>query len=63
MYFLKQSYHTSVLSGQMWVKEFFGGNPRCIKDQLGMQKVFRMFISKLTNMTTTSETWQVVLEE
>jgi len=36
MYFFKQLYHTSVLSGQMWVKEFLGGNPRPIKDQLGM---------------------------
>ena len=38
----KQAYHTSILSGQMWVRELLGGNPQCIKDQLGMAKhVFR----------------------
>jgi len=64
MYFLKQSYHTSVLSGQLWVKELLGGNPRCIKNQLGMQKkVYRMFIRKLTSMTNASDTQHVVLEE
>ena len=64
MYFFKQPYHTSVLSSQMWVKELLGGNPRHIKDQLGMQKkVFRMFIRKLTSMTNASDTWHVVLEE
>jgi len=64
MYSFKQPYHTSVLSGQMWVKELLGVNPRCIKDQLGMQKkMFRMFIRKLTSMTNASDTWHVVLEE
>ena len=64
MYFFKKPYHTSVLSGQKWVKELLGGNPRRIKDQLGMQKkVFRMFIRKLTSLTNASDTRHVVLEE
>jgi len=63
LYFFKQPYHTSVLSGQMWVIELLGGNPRRIKDQLGMQKVFKMFIRKLTSMTNASDTWHVALEE
>jgi len=64
LYFFKQPYHTSVLSGQMWVIELLGGNPRWIKDQLGMQKkVFKMFIRKLTSMTNVSDTWHVALEE
>ena len=65
LYFFKQPpYHTSVLSGQMWVIELLGGNPRWIKYQLGMQKkVFKMFIRKLTSMTNASATQHVALEE
>src|SRR5882724_2419222 len=38
MGFFKQAYHTSALTGHMWVTELLGGIPRCIKDQLGMDK-------------------------
>ena len=64
MNFFRQPYHNSLLSGQIWVNELLGGNPRHIKDQLGMQKkVFRMFIRKLTSMTNARDTQHVDLEE
>ncbi|KAF8577097.1 hypothetical protein K439DRAFT_1365409, partial [Ramaria rubella] len=42
---LKWPYHTSVLSGRQWILELLHGNPRHIKEQLGMQKyVFRQLV-------------------
>jgi len=44
-------------TGQMWVNELLSGNPRCIKDQLGMGKhVFRKLVKKLFIMTSASHT-------
>ena len=49
----KQPYHTSILSGQMWVRELLGGNPQCIKDQLGMAKhVFRQLTLQIASQTS-----------
>jgi len=43
--FFKQPYHTSALLGDRWVKELLAGNPRHVKDQLGMSKhVFRKLV-------------------
>jgi len=48
MVFFKQPYHNSVLTGRMWVTELLGGNPKHIKDQLGMEKhVFLKFVRNL----------------
>ncbi|KAJ7740823.1 hypothetical protein B0H16DRAFT_1324231 [Mycena metata] len=33
----KQDYHTSILTGEGWVKELIGGNPNRIKCELGMR--------------------------
>src|SRR5882724_482064 len=64
MVFFKMPYHTSALTGQMWVTELLGGNPRCIKDQLGMDKhVFLMFVRKLFTMTSANHSWYVNLTE
>jgi len=62
--FFKLPYHNSALTGQMWVNELLSGNPRCIKDQLGMGKhVFRKLVKKLFIMTNASHTWHVDLSE
>jgi len=46
--FSRQPYHTSVLTGHLWVHELLHGNPRCIKDQFEMEKhVFRQLVRKL----------------
>src|SRR5882724_5576990 len=64
MVFFKQPYHTSALTGQMWVTELLGGNPRCIKDQLGMDKhVFLKFVRKLFTMTSANHSRHVDLAE
>jgi len=64
MVFFKQPYHTSALTGQMWITELLGGNPRHIKDQLGMEKhVFLKFVRKLFTMTSANHSWHVDLAE
>src|SRR5882724_2606818 len=64
MFIFKQPYHTSALTGQMWVTELLGGNPRCIKDQLGMDKhVFLKFVRKIFTMTSANHSWHVDLAE
>jgi len=55
---------TQFTTGQVWVTELLGGNPRHIKDQLGMEKhVFLMFVRKLFTMTSANHTWHVDLAE
>jgi len=62
--FSRQPYHTSVLTGHLWVHELLHGNPRHIKDQLGMEKhVFRQLVRKLFTLTNVSNTHHVDLEE
>jgi len=63
MYFFKQPYHTSVLSGQMWSKSCFEVIPEASKTNLGCRRDVQVFIRKLTSMTNASDTWHVVLEE
>src|SRR5882672_6078161 len=61
---LKQPYHTSILSGQMWVRELLGGKPQCIKDQLGMAKhVFSQLILQIASRTSATHTRHVGLDE
>jgi len=60
----KQPYHTSILSGQMWVRELLGGNPQHIKDQLGMAKhVFRQLTLQIASWTSATHTCHVGLDE
>src|SRR5467141_1653480 len=62
--FSRQPYHNSVLTGRMWVHELLHGNPRHIKDQLGMEKhVFRLLVQKLITLTNASHTRHVDMEE
>jgi len=62
--FARQPYHTSFLTGRWWVHELLHGNPRRIKDQLGMEKhVFRQLVRKLFTLTNVSNTRHVDLEE
>jgi|SRR5882724_5139078 len=64
MALFKQPYHNSVLTGQMWATELLGGNPRHIKDQLGMEKqVLLKFVRKLFTMTSANHTQHVDLAE
>src|SRR5882724_11116849 len=61
--FARQPYHTSVLTGHWWVHELLHGNPRCTKDQIGMEKhVFRQ-VRNLFTLTNVSNTHHVDLEE
>src|SRR5882724_6811939 len=60
----KQPYHTSILSGQMCVRELLGGNPQHIKDQLGMAKhVFRPLTLQIASWTSATHTCHVGLDE
>ena len=62
--FSRKPYHTSILTGFMWVHELLHGNPRCIKDQLGMEKhVFVQLVRKLFTLTKAGHTRHVDLEE
>src|SRR5882724_5646699 len=61
MVFFKQPYHTSALTGQMWVTELLGGNPMHIKDQLGMDK--HVFLKFLFTMTSSNHSRHVNLTE
>jgi len=61
MVFFKQHYHTSALTGQMWVTELLGGNTRCIKVQLGMDK--HVFVRNLYTMNCANHSQHVYLAE
>ncbi|KAI0686915.1 hypothetical protein C8T65DRAFT_590667, partial [Cerioporus squamosus] len=44
----KQPYHTSKLSGHVWVQELIHGHPDRIRNELGMRlHVFLAFVSEL----------------
>lgn len=46
--YVKQPYHTSILTGQGWVDELVHGHPLRIRTELGVSlKVFQALISKL----------------
>ena len=49
--YVKQPYHTSILTGQGWVDELVHGHPLRIRTELGVSlKVFQALISKLREM-------------
>ena len=44
----KMAYHTSALTGEMWVLELLNGHPECIRNELSVHKhVFRNIIKDL----------------
>src|SRR5882672_3666325 len=62
-FLFKQPYHTSILTGRMWLLELLNGNPHRIKDQLGMKKhVFKQLVWKLYLTTSANHTRYVDLE-
>ena len=62
-YYLKQPYHTSVLSGYGWVLELLNGHPERIRTELGVHKhVFLKLIDELRSMGYSNER-DVTLEE
>jgi hypothetical protein len=61
--YVKQPYHTSILSGEGWVQELLNGHPKRIQCELGVTKVnFRLLIHELQTMGHTSSRY-VSLEE
>jgi hypothetical protein len=47
----RQPYHTSILSGEAWVKELLCGHPKQIRNELGMHKhVFQELIFTLRHL-------------
>ena len=61
--YLKQPWHTSMLTGQMWVLELLGGHPECIHTELGVYThVFYALIDELCCLGYTNSKF-VTLEE
>ena len=61
--YLKQPWHTSVLTGQMWVIELLAGHPERIRTELGVHKhVFYAIIDELHELGHTDSKF-VTLEE
>jgi len=49
--YVKQLYHTSILSGEGWVQELLTGHPKRIQCELGVTKqVFNQLIHELQSM-------------
>ena len=49
--YLKQPWHTSILTGQMWVLELLGGHPERIRTELGVHThVFYALIDELRSL-------------
>ncbi|KAH8826312.1 hypothetical protein DL96DRAFT_1465531, partial [Flagelloscypha sp. PMI_526] len=47
-HYYKQPYHTSALTGQMWVDELLRGHPQRIQDNLGVSlEVFVLLLGEL----------------
>ena len=62
-HYLKQPWHTSMLTGQMWVIELLGGHPEHIRTELGVHKhVFYAIIDELRELGHTDSKF-VTLEE
>ena len=61
--YVKQPYHTSILSGEGWVQELLNGHPKRIQCELGVTKhVFNQLIRELQSMGHTRSRY-VSLEE
>ena len=61
--YLKQPWHTSMITGQMWVLELLAGHPECIHTQLGVHfHVFYAIIDELHALGYTDSKF-VTLEE
>jgi hypothetical protein len=61
--YVKQPYHTSILSGETWVQELLNGHPKRIECELGVTKhVFNQLILELQSMGHTQSRY-VSLEE
>lgn len=62
-YYMKEPYHTSILSGYAWVQELLRGHPERIRTELGVHKeVFHALIRELQSMGH-GDTKYVTLEE
>jgi len=60
----KQPFHTSVLTGKLWIEELLNGHPDRIKDQLGCRKhVFRRLVTALRKHASLCDSKHVTLEE
>ena len=61
--YVKQPYHTSILSGEGWVQELLTGHPKRIQCELGVTKqVFHQLIHELQSMGHTRSRY-ISLEE
>ena len=61
--YVKQSYHTSIFSGEGWVQELLNGHPKLIQCELGVTKrVFMQLIYELQSMGHTQSRY-ISLEE
>ena len=62
-YYMKEPYHTSILSGYAWLQELLHGHPERIRTELGVHKeVFHALIRDLQSMGH-GDTRYVTLEE
>ena len=62
-YYMKEPYHTSILSGYAWLQELLHGHPERIRTELGVHKeVFHALIRELQSMGH-GDTRYVTLEE
>ena len=62
-YYMKEPYHTSLLSGYAWLQELLQGHPERIRTELGVHKdVFHSLVRELQSMGH-SDTRYVTLEE
>src|SRR6266446_6567986 len=62
-YYMKEPYHTSILSGYAWLQELLHGHPEHICTELGILKeVFHALIRELQSMGH-GDTRYVTLEE
>jgi len=50
-YYMKEPYHTSILSGYAWLQELLHGHPERIRTELGVHKgVFHALVRELQSM-------------
>lgn len=64
LHYSSEPYHTSALTGQMWVDELLDGHRKRIRRILGVHKhVFRKLASELQRLAGLSNTKHVRIEE